>query len=182
MKKVCYIHGAFSAFSPESEKVQALQERFEVVGISYSVENTFDENLKLLTDFCDKEEVDFVVGTSLGGLYAAEINHKLGLPAIMINPCVEPQMSLSTIIGEHQNFATGKIEKLTESIVKTYPNLAAVSESCLIFVGLKDDLIDNTKTISMYNSTTKVIADEEADHYWQDFNKNEEIEKHVKRY
>lgn len=182
MKKVCYIHGAFSAFKPDSEKVKGLEKDFKVVGTSYSMENSFEENLKKLSDFCVEESVDFVVGTSLGGLYAAEINNVLDLPAVMINPCVEPQMSLSTIIGTQQNFATGKAEELTKKNVLTYPSMAAISRDCLIFVGMKDDLINSEKTIKLYGEVAKVFSDKDADHYWEFFMENEKIINHLKKF
>lgn len=181
MKKVCYIHGAFSAYKPESEKVLGLKESFDVVGISYSMEKTFKENLMMLINFCEEESVDFVVGTSLGGLYAAEINDMTGLPAILINPCVEPQMSLSTIVGKQKNFTTGEDEDFTKELVKTYPNLAAISKGCLVFVGMKDDLIDSLKTEKLFKHAATVIKNEDADHYWEFFKENALIESHVNK-
>lgn len=177
MKKVLYIHGAFSAFKPDSEKVKGLSKKFDVIGINYSMEDTFQETLKNIRNLCIKENVDFVVGTSLGGLYAGEINNVLGLPAVMINPCVEPQMSLSTIIGTQKNWTTGKEEVFTKQLVATYPSMAAVERNCLIFVGMKDDLIDSAKTIKLYSERCQVIRNEEEDHYWEFFEENEIIKK-----
>lgn len=179
MKKVCYIHGAFSAYKPDSEKVKGLSEAFDVVGVNYSVETPFNENVEMMVEFCLNEKVDFVVGTSLGGLFASEINNRIGLPAVMINPCVEPVMSLSTIVGTQKNFTTGKDETLTMDLVKTYPSMAKVSDSCLIFIGMKDQLINSEKTELLYKDKAPVIRNEEEDHYWEFFKENEIIQKHL---
>lgn len=179
--KALYIHGAFSAFKPESEKVKNLQKAFDVVGASYSMESTFDENKDMLVEFCRTNDVDFIVGTSLGGLYASEVSAELSIPAVMINPCVEPAMSLGTIIGTHKNFTTGIEETLTQEIVNTFPTAANVSSNCIIFVGMKDTLIDSQKTIDLYGTITKVVANESEDHYWEFFNENDAIKNHLER-
>lgn len=178
MKKVLYIHGAFSAFQLDSEKVINLKKDFDVVGVSYSMEDSFSVTMEKLLKCCIDEKVDFVAGTSLGGMYAAELNKSHGFKAVLVNPCVEPQMSLSTIIGSQKNYATGLDEDFTRELVDTYPEKIEATASCLFFVGMKDDLIDPEKTISFYEKTTKVFSDSEQDHRWQDFDENEKIKEY----
>ncbi|MCY9865087.1 hypothetical protein OTK49_21445 [Vibrio coralliirubri] len=177
--KILYIHGAFSAFKPDSEKVKNLQKVFEVVGVSYSMETPYPENKAMLVQFCRDNGIDAVVGTSLGGLYAAEVSAELSIPAILINPCVEPVMSLSTIVGTMTNFATGKPETLTQEIVNTFPDTATMTQLCLVFVGMKDELINPSKTIFMCCHKATVVANHNADHYWDDFERNERILIHL---
>lgn len=176
MKKILYVHGAFSAFKQESPKVKALSKNFEVFGINYSMENTFFYNLKIIESFCFENEIDFIVGTSLGGLFATEVGSILNIPSVLINPCVEPIMSLSTIIGEQKNYTTGLNETLTKELVETYPDLATVSVDTLIFLGMKDDLIDSMKTKELFEDKATIFTDEKEDHYWETFNENEIIE------
>lgn len=176
MKKAMYIHGAFSAFKPDSEKVKGLKKNFEVVGMSYTMEDSFDLTLAKLKEFAKHSNVDFVVGTSLGGLFAAELNKELGLPAVLINPCVEPKMSLSTITGNQTNFATGKKELFTEALANTYPDISSFSNSCLVCLGMKDDLIDAKKTIELATDYVfDFIINEDEDHYWEFFEENKRI-------
>ncbi|MBM26300.1 MAG: hypothetical protein CL760_11640 [Chloroflexi bacterium] len=181
MKKVLYIHGAFSAFKPDSEKVKGLSKEFEVVGVSYSIEKPFNENMKILEDFCVENEVDFIVGTSLGGLFASELSYRLGKHSILINPCVEPQMSLSKIIGKQQNFATGKEEELTAELVATYPNMAKIERSSMVFLGMKDELIDANKTELLYKDKTQIVKNENEDHYWEFFEENKKITEFISK-
>lgn len=42
-----------------------------------------------------------VVGSSLGGFYAACLAQQLGCPAVLLNPAVEPARDLEGYIGEH---------------------------------------------------------------------------------
>ncbi len=175
-KKIIYIHGAFSAYKPNSEKVVALKQEFEVCGVNYSMEKTFEENLNSITNLCLSENADAIIGTSLGGLYAAEASSLLGVPAILINPCVEPVKSLSTIIGEQKNFTTGEVEVFTQELVNSFPNIATINSNMLVCVGLKDDLIDANITIVMaQDNNASVIQNSDADHYWEMFEHNKEI-------
>lgn len=180
MKKALYIHGAFSAFKPESAKVLNLSKEYEVVGFTYDIEKEFLYNLKEMETFCFENDVDFIVGTSLGGLYAAEIGYRLNIPSVLINPCVEPQMSLSKIVGKQKNFTTGKTEELTKEVVDTYPNMAKLTRDSIVFLGMKDDLIDSEKTIKLYQGTSKIVRNEEEDHYWEFFEENEKIGSFIK--
>lgn len=173
-KKILYIHGAFSAYKPESNKVICLSNIFEVHGISYSMEDSFIDNIEMMEKYCLEKGIEFVAGTSMGGLYAAELTLRLNLKSILINPCVEPHLSLMTIVGEHTNFATGKKETLLEDIVYTYPEKAKITSNSIIFVGLKDELINPLKTIELYKNKSKIVQRNE-DHYWEFFNEVEEI-------
>lgn len=177
--KLLYIHGAFSAFKPDSQKVLNLQKDFEVVGTSYSMETPYPENKAMLIQFCRDNGIGAVVGTSLGGLYAAEISAELSIPAILINPCVEPVMSLSTIVGTMTNYTTGKEETLTQEIVNTFPDTATMTKLCLVFVGMKDELISPSKTIFMCCNKATVVANHSANHYWDDFDRNARIQIHL---
>ncbi len=42
-----------------------------------------------------------VMGSSLGGFYAAWLSAQLGVPAVLINPAVHPSRDLARYIGEH---------------------------------------------------------------------------------
>ena len=177
--KLLYIHGAFSAFKRESLKVKNLEKEFEVVGFDYSMEQSFTHNSASLIGFCIDNDIDGVIGTSLGGLYAAEIGNATYIPSVLINPCLEPYMSLSTIIGTTSNFATGKEEVFTQELVNTFPKKVVVSPRTLVFVGMGDELIDHNRTIELSAESAGVIRDYEADHYWDDFEQNKLIREHI---
>lgn len=181
MKKVLYIHGAFSAFKEDSEKVIGLKKDFKVIGVNYDMETSYLKNLEMMTSFCKDNSIDFVVGTSLGALYSCQISKALNIPAVMINPCIEPTMSLKKIIGKQKNFTTNKEETLTPEIVESYPNIADVTNKCLIFVGLKDDLIDAERTVELFNEKTNIVINKNEDHYWEFFFENKNIKDFLKK-
>jgi predicted esterase YcpF (UPF0227 family) len=182
MKKALYIHGAFSAFKPLSEKVIALEKEFNIVGFNYCMETSFDDNISNLEKFCIEQKVDFIIGVSLGGLYASHLAHRLMLPSVLINPCVDPSGTLHIIIGEYTNYTTGKNETFTQSLADTFPSEHLINDNSLIFVGLKDDVINPHKTVEIASlAGAKVISNEQADHYWELFQENNTIKNFVEK-
>lgn len=54
-----------------------------------------------------KESYDItLVGSSLGGFYSIYLSEKYNLKAVLINPSVEPWVTMKKHIGEHKNFDT----------------------------------------------------------------------------
>jgi predicted esterase YcpF (UPF0227 family) len=45
-----------------------------------------------------------VVGSSLGGFYATVIAERLGCPAVLLNPAIDPARDLGTYVGEQTAF------------------------------------------------------------------------------
>jgi predicted esterase YcpF (UPF0227 family) len=177
MKKVLYIHGAFSAFKPKSEKVLALKKSFNVFGASYSMETPFNQNLEDFQNFCILQNIEVIIGTSLGGLYASWISKRLGLPCVLINPCVDPAGTIHRLIGEHTNYTTGKLEKFTQSLADSFPSENHINDHSLVCVGLKDDVINPLKTIDIAKlAGAEIIINENEDHYWEFFDENKAIQ------
>ena len=181
MKKILYIHGAFSAFKPESFKVMNLSKRFNVHGVSYSMETDFPTNLHEFITYCIEHNIEAVVGTSLGGLYATEISKILNIPSILINPCIEAKRLLLTIVGNQINFTTGKNENFTSELANTYPELASLNENCFAFIGLKDTIINPESTISHCEDHFVKYFLANEDHYWEFFDFNDEIKKIINK-
>lgn len=97
-----------------------------------------EELFDRLLDICLSERVDMVVGTSLGGFYAAVAAAKLGKPLLLVNPCLKPQAVIPALGYEGD---VSRFEKLSESFGKF--DLARVR--CII--GGKDEIIgDHTIT------------------------------------
>lgn len=53
-----------------------------------------EEILRRLTDLCVSENIESLVGTSLGGFFALVLSIKLEKPVILVNPCLQPEVIL----------------------------------------------------------------------------------------
>jgi predicted esterase YcpF (UPF0227 family) len=50
----------------------------------------------------------FLVGSSMGGFFATCLAEQYNLPAVLINPAVNPGSGLHSWLGENENFMTGE--------------------------------------------------------------------------
>lgn len=102
---IIYIHG-FGSIG-DSYKGNLLKEHFSS---SYNVFSpTFSYSTKEavceIKSLIDKFENVILVGTSLGGFYADYFNTLYNIPAVIINPLVEPR-GVDRFIGENINYYT----------------------------------------------------------------------------
>ena len=101
-----YLHGFRS--SPQSAKAQIMAQRVQAQhpGVTWwcpqlpaSPAQAIDLLLQGTADWPRGQMA--VMGSSLGGFYAAWLSAHLGVPAVLINPAVYPSRDLARYIGEH---------------------------------------------------------------------------------
>ncbi|PTX43874.1 hypothetical protein IQ03_04791 [Gemmobacter caeni] len=162
--KIFYCHGWGSHFDPTKGKIRSLARMGHVSGI------TVDYTLHPQTVFEDYTRVlkqrpqALIVGTSLGGFYAAWLGAELGLPFIAINPAVEPSKTLRAYLGRGVNHV-GEHFELTESCVLAYEALSFRLDGCgTISVDLGDEILDAQATLNLVNGRLPVVAFEGGSH------------------
>jgi len=93
--KTLYIHGLDS--HPVPEKLEILEKAgLEVVALHIDYRTESNAYL-LLKNYALKENVEFLVGSSLGGFIAHWLAEDLSLPCLLFNPA----MSFRDSLGEH---------------------------------------------------------------------------------
>jgi predicted esterase YcpF (UPF0227 family) len=101
-----YLHGFRS--SPQSAKAQIMAQRVQALhpGMTWwcpqlpaSPAQAIDLLLQGTAEWPRGQMA--VMGSSLGGFYAAWLSAHLGVPAVLINPAVHPSRDLARYIGEH---------------------------------------------------------------------------------
>lgn len=107
MPKIIYIHGFMS--SGESEKAKQLREYFpNATVISPDFSPSPKEVIQQLRNIIAPGiQPTIAVGTSLGGFYALYLANYVGIPSFIINPSLEPHVSLQDKIGHHKRYNTG---------------------------------------------------------------------------
>jgi len=103
-----------------------------------------EQILNKLRDIVDKNHIDFVVGTSLGGFFAAVFAAERNLPLVLINPCLLPFLHLPRLDFK------GDIRPF----IPLFANLTKIDVSKVsCIVGAKDELIDSHDfTKNMFNN------------------------------
>lgn len=157
--KIIYLHGFNSAGNSNSEKIQKLESIGEVIFINYDSfidYNSLKKNIRqqVLDVYLNTDEDIILCGTSLGGFWAAEISKDTGIPAILINPAVNPRETLSKHLGiKMSNHVTGEINILQPSVVTSYPTIPE-SGYFLVLLDEGDNVIDAFKTEKYFKKNT----------------------------
>lgn len=148
---ILYIHGFASRFDPHSSKIVALEKLGSVGGIDLDytepVENIFAE----LEQEISEGEYDLLVGTSLGGYWAAKTGTELGLPFVAVNPSIAPKDNLWEYVG-HGVTHFGTEYDLGVDVIRGYEDFPTEGFG-LILLDAGDDVIDSTATANaLYDS------------------------------
>ncbi len=114
---ILYLHGFRS--SPASTKVRIFADwlagacphlRLIVPALRPSPAESVAQAVSLLQDA--RHRWAGIVGSSLGGYYAAHLAARFPLPAALINPAVHPYRLFESYVGEHVNLHTGEVFEL----------------------------------------------------------------------
>tara|TARA_B110000503_G_scaffold125384_1_gene192909 strand:+ start:1569 stop:2156 length:588 start_codon:yes stop_codon:yes gene_type:complete len=160
---ILYLHGFGSRFSGTSPKCKLLSEIGTVYGcdIDYTKHRgIIKENIEtyILNQFRMGNEIDMIIGTSMGGYMANVVGVSLGLPFVMINPSISPYTSLCKRVGTHTDFY-GNQYTLEQEVVDSYKTFDTPSIGGCGFVILDrdDELFDYTVTQKSLKYRTKIF-------------------------
>ncbi|MEY3611483.1 MAG: hypothetical protein RJB14_1205 [Pseudomonadota bacterium] len=114
-----------------------------------------------------------VMGSSLGGFYAACLSAQLGVPAVLINPAVQPSRDLAHYIGEHPVwqdpsqrlfFEPAYVQELQELESQPLPTQPAT----LALIAKGDEVLDWREMLARHQAG-QVCLIEGSDHALSDF-------------
>lgn len=167
IEKVLYIHGFASAFDPENDKVKQIRKcGYEVVGPDLDYSKPKNDLLVQLKRFIVDEQVDYIIGTSMGGYFALELSDFFSIPTVAINPAIQPYLTLKP--GTRKNYKTNKDVVLTQSVINTYGN-ATDGAYGFIVLNMDDDVIDPNLTIDKYSRHYNIVKLESGGHRCDNF-------------
>lgn len=158
---ILYVHGFGSQFDPEHEKVKQLESIGTVFGVSVDYTRA-DAALTMVRNSIIDNQIDVVIGTSMGGYTAAKIGTELGIPFVAINPATNPAESLKQYIGNNVDH-TGREYFLTETDVARYDPIP--TNGCgLILLDKQDEVISATATERLLDKFYNVVTFEGGCH------------------
>ena len=114
-----------------------------------------------------------VMGSSLGGFYAAWLSAHLSIPAVLINPAVHPARDLARYIGEHPVwqdpaqsifFEPAYVQELVQLESQPPPTLP----STLALIAKGDEVLDWREMLARHQAG-QVCLIEGSDHALSDF-------------
>lgn len=149
MKSILYIHGFNSAGN--AVKAQKLIKYFPDCNIVAPTLDYYTQSPEVLIgqlrNEIENNDIDMIVGTSLGGMMTMYMSALYGLKALAINPASRPNESLRQFVGvELINYATATRHYLSQEAFEAYQDFITgpftkvhFDSSKLTFALAKDD-------------------------------------------
>lgn len=118
---IVYLHGFNSAYDCAEPKIKQLEVLGPVAGITYNTYGSYSEVRDFLRYRIDTEANTILVGTCLGGYWAAEMARILNVPSVTFNPIYDPHFTLQRYEGVLiHNTKINSDNILSESVIDSY--------------------------------------------------------------
>ncbi|MBE2260818.1 MAG: alpha/beta fold hydrolase [Candidatus Accumulibacter sp.] len=173
--RVVYLHGFCS--SPASWKARLLGEALAVAGFGDRFRCPVLPPVPLAAIarvealLADGDGPPTLVGSSLGGYYAAWLAEKHDLRAVLINPAVMAPALLGGLVGTQSNFHTGERFEFTAEHVEQLRALDLPQVTpwrYLLLVETGDEVLDYRRAVARYAGSRQVVV-EGGDHSFTRF-------------
>ncbi len=164
---ILYIHGFASCGN--SNKTRLLTQHFDKV-LSPDIPVDPDEAISFLQKLIIDNEVSLLIGSSLGGYYAAYLAEKFQIKTVLLNPSTQPFITLAPYVGTNEFFCSGeRFEWTREHIHKLMPyaiSKNSIKAPVLVLLQKGDEILDHTKAAEVYENY-KVIVQEGGNHRFE---------------
>ena len=163
-----YIHGFRS--SPLSEKSRAFQQIFPHTTLA-----TYD-TLHPDIAFRQLDEIvsaglprhPILIGSSLGGFWAYQFARKYSLKCVLLNPCMQPEITLRPDIGLVENMYTGEKGMMDEGDLLNYDQYRLDGEAqCVVLHEKGDELIPYQESVANFEGKAKLVLIEGGSHAFE---------------
>jgi predicted esterase YcpF (UPF0227 family) len=172
-----YIHGFNS--SSQSGKARELAAWMAARGLGESfvcpdLPHRPAEAIRLLEDLiATSRQPVKLMGSSLGGFYAAWLAEKHGLRAVYVNPCVGCNTKLKAEIGQRlKNWHSGEEYEFSQQHVSELDALRidrlSQPENALLLVETGDEVLDYREAVNYFAGSKQIVL-EGGDHGFSQF-------------
>ncbi|OQX50015.1 MAG: hypothetical protein B5M46_02315 [Epsilonproteobacteria bacterium 4484_20] len=158
MSRILFLHGFASCGN--GEKSAVLKAYFgEKAVLAPDLPYAPLEVIPFLEEILEKEPVDLIIGSSLGGFYATWLAEKYRMRAVLLNPSTEPHETLKMYVGWQQRFCDGEIFEFKPVHIDQLKELKGRIEhgEYLVLLQSEDEILDYTKAHLLYEHQRVVI-------------------------
>lgn len=113
-----------------------------------------------------------LIGSSLGGFYAAYLAEKHRLAAILVNPAVQAPTLLLDYLGPQHNPYTGERYELTASHMAELEQLVVAKPTADLYwlmVQEGDEVLDYREALKAFPNTARLTHEAQGDHSFTEF-------------
>ena len=177
MSMLLYLHGFNS--SPQSKKaletgrwmkLNTPDIEFCCPQLSPYASEAMDTLKALVEDYLP--EPVYLVGSSMGGFFATCLVEQYNLPAVLINPAVNPSSGLHSWLGENRNFITGERWFFEPQHIEQYRDLNPQQIKCQknykILLQTGDEVLDYRHAQERYKGCA-IETEVGGDHSFVDY-------------
>jgi predicted esterase YcpF (UPF0227 family) len=163
-----YIHG-FGG-NGNGSKAKAFREYFNSIKepfIAPSLSYIPDLAIATLEELIESYHKDvFLIGSSLGGYYTIYLAQKYNLKAVLINPSINPHITLQRAIPQAPSFYDNSLYEWNQShieMLKKYRTQVAYQRNFKLFLQKGDELLDYKEALK-YLPNANVVTEEGGTH------------------
>lgn len=162
--RIMYCHGFASNFDPQKNKVKTLSMLAPVHGLTVDYTSPPEKVFETFAAKLQEPSRTLIVGTSMGGFFAAWLGSAFNLPFIAINPAVSPATSLQKYLGRGQTHF-GTPYDLKREVVRAYQDIPFRFDGPgEIVLDLGDEVINPQKTLAIVAKRLPVTTFEGGSH------------------
>lgn len=166
---ILYLHGFASCGN--STKTQLLKKYFgEENVLAPDLPPSPHEAVSLARRVIIENDIDLIIGSSLGGFYATYLCETTGIKAVLINPSTQPYITLASYVGENHYWCSGEAFEFSREDLNALFEYAVGTlndaSKYLLLLQAGDELLDYTKAQEKY-AGAKIIVEEGGNHRFE---------------
>lgn len=172
---IIYIHGFGSCgkgLKADILKKSFENENFISPSLSYVPDLAIDTLIQLIESFKRYEEVS-LIGSSLGGFYSIYLANLFKIKAVLINPAINPEITLDKIGLSKNYYDNSSFETTKEHLemLKKY-KLNTIDPKLYMLLAKKgDEVLDYKEAAQMFKDSNHIIENG-GDHTFGDISKH----------
>ena len=167
ISKILYLHGFGSC--GKGNKSTELKRYFGTEHVlSPDLPYAPYEAISYIASLLKVENIDIVIGSSLGGFYATYFAEKYNMKAILLNPSTQPWKTLAPYVGLQNRFCDEEVFEFKSSYLTQLEALAVRVNNgeYMVLLQSEDEVLDYTKAQSLYNNH-KIIVEYGGNHRFE---------------
>jgi len=167
MPKILYLHGFGSC--GEGNKSTELKKHFGDENVlSPDLPYAPLDAISYIDSLLKLENIDTLIGSSLGGFYATYFSEKYSMKAILLNPSTQPWKTLAPYVGWQNRFCDEEVFEFKSTYIAQLKTLEIEVKQgqYMVLLQSEDEVLDYTKAQSLYNKH-KIIVEYGGNHRFE---------------
>jgi predicted esterase YcpF (UPF0227 family) len=120
-----------------------------------------------------ENEIDLMIGSSLGGFYASFFCEKYGIKTVLINPSTEPHITLAPYTGINRYWCSGETFEWKKSYLQELKRQrigrVKIPSNYLLLLQSGDEVLDYTKALRKFKGAS-LSLEEGGNHRFENLN------------